>query len=119
MDKVAANPLQWKLSERPNFHRRVCSFYCRAFSFHRRKSGFISDVYLTVNIRYLKLFHVHWGSTEPSESPTKLLNNQRVQQNYSGDQLNHRRVPTKLQNNQRVQQNYSGDQLNHQRVQQN
>ena len=35
---VAAKPLRWKLSENLCFHRRVCIFYWRAFSFHRRKS---------------------------------------------------------------------------------
>ena len=95
---VAATPIRWKLSESLHFHRRVCSFYWRAFSFHRRKStifmGFFSFGYLTGNWGY-KL-HILWVYKTIEKS----------NKNLSGGQQNHRRV----------QQYYSMGQQNHQRV---
>ena len=113
---VAANPSRWKL----NFHRRVCIFCWRTFSFHRRKftiyQGFCSNGYSPFNRGYLQLFIIHCNTGGQ-------LNHRRVQQSFSQGPLNHQRVQVNYtgdqQNHWKVQQNYSWGPLNHRRVQQN
>ena len=77
---VAANSLWLQLSDSLHFHRRVCIFYWRAFSFYRRNQhfnmGFLSDGYLTVTITSESQTTIFvWGSTKPpEESPKNLFN---------------------------------------------
>ena len=66
-NSIAANPLRWKPSENLGFHRRVCNFYWRFFSFLRKKIYNLNGgvvfrfVFNFYNNRYLKLFSIQWG----------------------------------------------------------
>ena len=65
---IVANPLDGNCRRVHNFYRRVSIFYRRKSTSYQ---GFRSNSYK--NRGYLQLFIKHWGSTEPSESPTRLL----------------------------------------------